>query len=449
MVRSILHHHGESEGLFTQTPSVCCQDRSHQHSVYRTIRVKVKDYSHTKCLLSEQKSTLSILKNQGESEGLLTQTQSVCCQDRSHQHSVYRTIRVKVKDYSHTKCLLSEQKSTLSILKNQGESEGLLTQTQSVCCQDRSHQHSVYRTIRVKVKDYSRTKCLLSEQKSTLSILKNQGESEGLLTQTQSVCCQDRSHQHSVYQTIRVKVKDYSHTKCLLSEQKSTLSILNNQGESEGLLTHKVFVVRTEVNTQYTEKSGWKWRTTHADTKCLLSGQKSSTLSISNNQGESEGLLTHKVFVVRTEVNTQYTEKSGWKWRTTHADTKCLLLGQKSSTLSISNNQGESEGLLTHKVFVVRTEVNTQYTEQSGWKWRTTHADTKWVLSGQKSTLRTQEPWPDSVPARLACCLKKKEKHTFLWTSGNRVVKWRCLCWPQGQSRFKPYFGSRLVGTGN
>ena len=119
---------------------MCCQNRC-QHSVYRTIRVKVKDYSHTKCVLSEQMSTLSISNNQGESEGLLTRTQSVCCQDRSHQHSVYRTIRVKVKDYSHTKCVLSEQKSTLSILNNQGESEGLLTRTQSGCCLDRS-QHS-------------------------------------------------------------------------------------------------------------------------------------------------------------------------------------------------------------------------------------------------------------------------------------------------------------------
>ena len=183
------------------------KDYSHRHKVF-VVRTEVNTqytersgwkwrttHADTKCLLSGQKSsTLSISNNQGESEGLLTQTQSVCCQDRS-QHSVYRTIRVKVKDYSHTKCLLSEQKSTLSILNNQGESEGLLTQTQSVCCQDRSHQHSVYRTIRVKVKDYSHTKC-----------------------------CRNRS-QHSVYWTIRVKVKDYSRG-------------------------HKVGVVWTEVNTQ-------------------------------------------------------------------------------------------------------------------------------------------------------------------------------------------------------
>lgn len=34
------------------------------------------------------------------------------------------------------------------------------------------------------------------------------------------------------------------------------------------------------------------------------------------------------------------------------------------------------------------------------------YQETKCVLSGQKATLRTQDPCPDKVPARLACCLK-------------------------------------------
>lgn len=33
------------------------------------------------------------------------------------------------------------------------------------------------------------------------------------------------------------------------------------------------------------------------------------------------------------------------------------------------------------------------------------YLETKWVLSGEKATLRTQDPCPLSVPARLACCL--------------------------------------------
>ena len=172
------------------------------------------------------------------------------------------------------------------------------------------------------------------------SVLHHHGESEGLLTQTQSVC-QDRS-QPSVYWTITVKVKDYSRR-------------------------HKVFVVRTEViNTQYIEQSGWKWRTTHTDTKCLLSEQK-STLSIPNNQGESKGLLTQT--------------QSGC----------CLDRSQHS---------------------------------------------------GPRSRDRTvfQPSW--------RVVWKRRKKHLPL-TPGNRVVKWRRLCWPEGQSRFKPYFGSRSVGTGN
>ena len=43
------------------------------------------------------------------------------------------------------------------------------------------------------------------------------------------------------------------------------------------------------------------------------------------------------------------------------------------------------------------------------------YLETKCVLSGQKETPRTQEPWPERVPAKLACCLYKKEgksKHT-------------------------------------
>ena len=153
MVRSVLHHHGESEGLLTQTQSVC-QDRS-QPSVYWTITVKVKDYSlrHEVFVVRTEVINTQYIEQSGW-KWRTTHTQSVCCQNRS-QPSVYWTIRVKMKDYSHTKCLLSEQKSTLRILNNQGESEGLLTRTQSVCCQNRS-QHSVYRTIRVKVKDYSR-----------------------------------------------------------------------------------------------------------------------------------------------------------------------------------------------------------------------------------------------------------------------------------------------------
>lgn len=33
------------------------------------------------------------------------------------------------------------------------------------------------------------------------------------------------------------------------------------------------------------------------------------------------------------------------------------------------------------------------------------YLETKWVLSGEKATLRTQDPCPLSVPAKLACCL--------------------------------------------
>ena len=33
----------------------------------------------------------------------------------------------------------------------------------------------------------------------------------------------------------------------------------------------------------------------------------------------------------------------------------------------------------------------------------TKYLDTKCVLSGAKATLKTQEAWPDNVPARLAC----------------------------------------------
>ena len=142
----------------------------------------------------------------------------------------------------------------------------------------------------------------------------------------------------------------------------------------------------------------------------------------------------------------KYTVPSGWKWRTAHAVTKCLLSRQKS-TLSILNNPGESEGLLTqsqsvccqdrsqhsvywtirvkvkdysrwHKVGVVRTEVNTQDPGAMTWQ-----------CSSQVGML--------------------SEKKNFLWTSGDRVVKWRCLCWTQGQNRFKPYFGSRSVGASN
>ena len=39
-----------------------------------------------------------------------------------------------------------------------------------------------------------------------------------------------------------------------------------------------------------------------------------------------------------------------------------------------------------------------------------THPDTKCWLSGEKATVRTQELWPDSVPAKLACCLKNNDK---------------------------------------
>ena len=99
VVRSILHHHGESEGLFTQTQSVCCQDRS-QHSVYWTIRVKVKDYSHRHQVFVVRTEVINTQYiEQSGWKWWTTHTQSVCCQNRS-QHSVYWTIRVKVKDYS-------------------------------------------------------------------------------------------------------------------------------------------------------------------------------------------------------------------------------------------------------------------------------------------------------------------------------------------------------------
>lgn len=48
------------------------------------------------------------------------------------------------------------------------------------------------------------------------------------------------------------------------------------------------------------------------------------------------------------------------------------------------------------------------------------YLETKCVLSGQKETPRTQEPWPERVPAKLACCLYKKEgksKHTTARTN--------------------------------
>lgn len=36
------------------------------------------------------------------------------------------------------------------------------------------------------------------------------------------------------------------------------------------------------------------------------------------------------------------------------------------------------------------------------------YLETKWVLSGEKATLRTQDPCPLSVPAKLACCLQMR-----------------------------------------
>jgi len=40
-----------------------------------------------------------------------------------------------------------------------------------------------------------------------------------------------------------------------------------------------------------------------------------------------------------------------------------------------------------------------------------TYLETKCVLSGQNETPRTHEPWPERVPAKLACCLREvKEK---------------------------------------
>lgn len=43
------------------------------------------------------------------------------------------------------------------------------------------------------------------------------------------------------------------------------------------------------------------------------------------------------------------------------------------------------------------------------------YLDTKWVSSGEKATLRTQDPCPLSVPAKLACCLSKKITRPTYW----------------------------------
>ena len=40
------------------------------------------------------------------------------------------------------------------------------------------------------------------------------------------------------------------------------------------------------------------------------------------------------------------------------------------------------------------------------------YLETKCVLSGQKETPRTHEPWPDKVPAKLACCLQRRKAVT-------------------------------------
>ncbi len=40
---------------------------------------------------------------------------------------------------------------------------------------------------------------------------------------------------------------------------------------------------------------------------------------------------------------------------------------------------------------------------------RLAHQETKCVLSGLKATFKTQEPCPDKVPAKLACCLETSE----------------------------------------
>ncbi len=50
--------------------------------------------------------------------------------------------------------------------------------------------------------------------------------------------------------------------------------------------------------------------------------------------------------------------------------------------------------------------------------------ETKCVLSGQNATFKTQEPWPDNVPAKFACCLKRNGMRCLAM-----VNHWRMLLW--------------------
>lgn len=60
---------------------------------------------------------------------------------------------------------------------------------------------------------------------------------------------------------------------------------------------------------------------------------------------------------------------------------------------------------------------------------RRSHLETKWLWSGEKATFRTQEPWPLSVAARLACCLQHNKTQPQrvpldFRTSQNAEVLW-------------------------
>lgn len=53
-------------------------------------------------------------------------------------------------------------------------------------------------------------------------------------------------------------------------------------------------------------------------------------------------------------------------------------------------------------------------------RWRS-HLETKWLWSGEKATFRTQEPWPLSVAARLACCLQHKTRAQHLLLTADQL----------------------------
>lgn len=107
-----------------------------------------------------------------------------------------------------------------------------------------------------------------------------------------------------------------------------------------------------------------------------------------------------------TLIHSSWAQRSGrscvtWSWWSKNVLIHALEPASQTFTL-LSDELGEAEDRLFLTLFI---------SSVSGGKaviYLKFYLETKWVSSGEKATLRTQDPCPLSVPAKLACCLEKK-----------------------------------------